>query len=67
MGPRSEPHPIIELVVSIAPWVWPATAAIIVGGLVVLTSLIGANQRTVSRDDTQPGRSVLAADRGTNY
>jgi hypothetical protein len=67
MGPRSEPHPIIELAGSIAPWVWPATAAIIVGGLVVLTSLIGANQRAVSRDDTQPGRPVLAADRGTNY
>ena len=55
MVPRSEPHPIIELAGSIAPWVWPATAAIIVGGLVVLTSLIGVNSRTVPRDDTQSG------------
>jgi hypothetical protein len=45
-------HAVIDLSV-IAPWVWPATAAILVGGLVVVSSLIGATRSQVTAPAAQ--------------
>jgi hypothetical protein len=57
MGPRSETHAVIDLSAT-APWVWPATAAILVGGLVVVSSLVGAAQSQMPSAAGQRG-SVL--------
>ena len=50
MDPRSEASAVIGMVSAIAPWVWPATAAILVGGLVVVSSLIGATRQPAPSD-----------------
>ncbi len=52
MGPFSESHAVIDLS-AIAPWVWPATAAILVGGLVVVSSLIGATRSQIPSTGAQ--------------
>ena len=44
MEPHAELHPAAEIVRSVAPWVWPAVAAILVGGLLVLWSLTSGSE-----------------------
>jgi hypothetical protein len=50
MDPRSEANVMIGIVTAMAPWVWPATAAILVAGLVVVSSLIGAPTPSAASD-----------------
>ena len=61
MAPRSESNVVIDIVSVIAPWVWPATAAILVGGLVVVSSLIGATRQPVHSEANSEVRNDVRA------
>lgn len=41
MAHQVETSTVADVVRSIEPWVWPATAAIVVGGLIVFRTLAG--------------------------
>lgn len=61
MDPRSESSTMIDIVSAIAPWVWPATAAILVGGLVVVSSLRGVAHQSVHSEANSEIRSDVRA------
>jgi hypothetical protein len=65
MDPRSETSAVIDIVRGIAPWVWPATAAILVGGLVVVSSLIGATRQSASSKPAAAFEHAVTVDRLT--
>jgi hypothetical protein len=43
MEPQAENNALAEIVRSTEPWVWPATAAIVVGGLIVCWTIMRAS------------------------
>jgi hypothetical protein len=61
MDPQSETSAMIHIVGAIAPWVWPATAAILVGGLVVVSSLTGTTRQPVHSEANSEIRSDVRA------
>jgi hypothetical protein len=66
MDPRSEASATIRMVSAIAPWVLPATAAILVGGLIVVSSLVGGPGQCAPLDtDGTIRQGISAADRVT--